>query len=88
MEFVLANGTTWTPPQFGTSRLGPVEIRIDSPAGGGWGKPEHRDPELVLRDVRDGVVGIEAARALYGVELSADRRSVDMKATEQRRRSM
>jgi hypothetical protein len=43
---------------------------------------------LVLRDVRDGLVGVEAARALYGVELSTDRRSVDVTATEQRRRSM
>jgi N-methylhydantoinase B len=88
VEFILADGRAWTPPQFGTGRLGPVEIRIDSPAGGGWGNPAHRDPELVLRDVRDGVVGIEAARTLYGVELSADRRSVDVTATVQRRRSM
>jgi N-methylhydantoinase B len=88
VEFILADGTAWIPPQFGTGRLGPVEIRIDSPAGGGWGNPTHRDPELVLRDVRDGLVGVEAARSLYGVELSADRRSVDVTATEQRRRSI
>ena len=55
IAFIGADGTPWTPPQFGTGRLGPVEIRINSPAGGGWGDPKKRDPDLVLRDVRDGM---------------------------------
>jgi N-methylhydantoinase B len=86
VEFVGTDGISWVPPQFGTGRLGPVEIRIDSPAGGGWGNPKERDPQQVLRDVRDGLVSEAAARALYGVVLSADQRRVDVTATEDIRR--
>jgi hypothetical protein len=42
----------------------------------------------VLRDVRDGFVSEGAARALYGVVLSADRRSVDHAVTRHLRSSM
>ena len=86
--FISADGKAWVPPQFGAGRLGPVEIRIDSPAGGGWGDPRERDPERVLRDVRDGFVSEGAARAFYGVVLSADRRSVDHAVTRHLRSSM
>ena len=88
IAFIGADGNAWVPPQFGAGRLGPVEIRIDSPAGGGWGDPKERDPERVLRDVRDGYVSEGAARAFYGVALSADRRSVDQAATRALRSSM
>ena len=88
IAFIGADGNAWVPPQFGAGRLGPVEIRIDSPAGGGWGDPKERDPERVLRDVRDGYVSEGAARAFYGVALSADRRSVDQAATQHLRSSM
>jgi N-methylhydantoinase B len=86
VEIVGLDGISWVPPQFGTGRLGPVEIRIDSPAGGGWGNPKERDPQQVLRDVRDGLVSEGAARALYGVVLSADQQHVDIAATEDIRR--
>lgn len=81
VRFVFADGTTWVPPQFGTGWLGPVEIQIDSPAGGGWGPPVERDPELVLADVRDGLISADAARRTYGVALTADGRAVDEAAT-------
>ncbi|MFZ1997460.1 MAG: hypothetical protein WAU75_25305, partial [Solirubrobacteraceae bacterium] len=35
--------------------------------GGGVGDPLDRDPELVWRDVRDGVISTEHARDVYGV---------------------
>lgn len=35
--------------------------------GGGFGDPYRREAELVVRDVRDGVVSVDAARDLYGV---------------------
>jgi N-methylhydantoinase B len=35
--------------------------------GGGYGPPRERDPELVLRDVREGKVSAERARDVYGV---------------------
>jgi N-methylhydantoinase B len=38
-------------------------------AGGGYGPPTDRDPELVQRDVREGWVSRERARDIYGVVL-------------------
>ncbi len=35
--------------------------------GGGYGPPEERDPERVLRDVLEGKVSVERAREVYGV---------------------
>ena len=36
------------------------------------GDPATRDPALVARDVRDGLVSAEAARRIYKVALTAD----------------
>lgn len=52
--------------------------------GAGIGDPLMRDPELVRRDVVDGYVTLDAARDIYGVELSADG-AVDAHATTRRR---
>jgi N-methylhydantoinase B len=41
--------------------------RYQTNAGGGWGDPLSRDPERVLRDVRNEYVSREAARTQYGV---------------------
>jgi N-methylhydantoinase B len=38
---------------------------LELPGGGGIGNPRQRDPELVARDVRDGLVSEVAARATY-----------------------
>jgi N-methylhydantoinase B len=48
--------------------------------GGGHGDPRMRDPEAVARDVWNGKVGVEAARALYGVAVDAEGR-LDAAAT-------
>ena len=37
-------------------------VRVVTTGGGGWGDPLEREPELVLRDVIDGKVSLEAAR--------------------------
>lgn len=42
-------------------------LLLELPGGGGMGDPVARDPALVARDVRDGLVSVEAARALYRV---------------------
>ena len=42
------------------------------PGGGGMGDPATRDPALVARDVRDGLVSPAAARDIYKVALAAD----------------
>jgi N-methylhydantoinase B len=38
------------------------------PGGGGMGAPAERDPALVTRDVRDGLVSPANARTLYGAQ--------------------
>jgi N-methylhydantoinase B len=40
--------------------------------GGGMGDPATRDPALVAKDVRDGLVSLEDARAVYCVAIGAD----------------
>jgi N-methylhydantoinase B len=39
---------------------------IEMPGGAGYGDPTARDPALVARDLRDGLISVEAARAGYG----------------------
>jgi N-methylhydantoinase B len=43
---------------------------LHMPGGGGMGDPATRDPMLVARDVRDGVVSVEDALMLYKVAVS------------------
>jgi N-methylhydantoinase B len=74
------NGTH-EPPQYSLQRLPPIRVSLQSPGGGGIGDPRRRDPALVLRDFRDGVISAVAARDLYGVAFAADGRSVDAAAT-------
>jgi len=78
-------GDEFIPPKYGVTRVGPARMVAETPGGGGWGDPFDRDPALVLRDVRDGVVSVVAASRDYGVVLSADGRSVDAAATSARR---
>jgi len=42
------------------------------PGGAGMGDPTARDPALVARDVRNGLVSAENARALYKVMVNGD----------------
>jgi N-methylhydantoinase B len=63
----------------------PSRLRVSSPGGGGYGDPLDRDPENVLRDVRDEVIGARSADEVYGVVLAAGGRSFDAVATEARR---
>lgn len=45
------------------------ECILQIPGGGGYGDPRERERELVLKDVEDGVVSVEAARTIYGVDV-------------------
>ncbi len=45
------------------------EIYYTSSGGGGYGDPLEREPELVLEDVMDEWLSVEAARKYYGVEV-------------------
>lgn len=46
--------------------------RIVFNGGSGWGNPLERDPELVLKDVRDEYVSVEGAARDYGVVITGD----------------
>ncbi len=54
--------------------------------GGGFGPPEERDPQLVLRDVREGKVSAERAREIYRVAVDTETWTVDEKKTAELRR--
>ena len=56
-------------------------ITMLTSAGGGFGDPYDRDPELVAVDVRDGRVSPEAARRDYGVAVDPETGEVDPAAT-------
>ena len=75
------DGPTFVPPKYGVTKLGPARMIADTPGGGGWGDPFTRDPDLVLRDVRDGLVSTEAALQDYRVVITANQQSVDSAAT-------
>ncbi len=64
-----------------TIRKGEV-FRHEVAGAGGWGDPMERDPQAVLKDVRNGFVSQEAARDAYGVVLAGSPLSVDLPATE------
>jgi N-methylhydantoinase B len=47
---------------------------LELPGGAGMGNPADRAPELVARDVRDGLVSSDNARAIYRVAIDRDGR--------------
>ena len=47
-------------------------ILLDLPGGGGYGNSLERDPDLVRRDVKDGLVSVERARKVYYVALTRE----------------
>jgi len=57
----------------------PVEV------GSGYGDPLDRDPELVLRDVRDVVVSARLAAEVYGVVIRGEPIGIDRAATDRLR---
>jgi N-methylhydantoinase B len=61
-------------------------VRVETPAGGGFGSPLERDPERVADDVSNGKVSKAAARDVYGVVVCRGRR--ERAATERQRQSL
>ncbi|MCA3450359.1 MAG: hydantoinase B/oxoprolinase family protein [Rhodobacter sp.] len=59
---------------------------VEMPGGGGYGDPFARDPALVARDVRYGLIEADQAEAEYGVILTAQG-EVNAAATHRRRAS-
>ncbi len=77
----VSDGQTFVPPKYGVRRMGAARMLAHTPGGGGWGNAFEREPELVLRDVRDGVISVEAAANQYGVVIESSGRSIDEIAT-------
>ena len=63
-----ANGTVLRTKGFQVIPKG-RRLLLKLPGGGGMGDPKARDPELVKRDVADGLITAHAARDIYGVEV-------------------
>jgi N-methylhydantoinase B len=61
-------------------------VQVNMNAGGGYGDPLDREPELVLGDVLDGYVSIEGAREDYGVVVRPEELTIDREATEKLRK--
>jgi N-methylhydantoinase B len=71
-----ASGEEHPSVYYGVQKVKPFKLVIEASAGGGWGRPFDRAPAAVLRDVRDGLVSVEKALTVYGVEISEDRKSI------------
>lgn len=62
-------------------------MEIHSMGGAGFGDPFKRDPERVKEDVKNELVSLEAAREVYGVIIDGDTREVDLRATQELRKT-
>jgi N-methylhydantoinase B len=62
-------------------------FRHELPGAGGYGDPLQRDLALVAKDLRDGLVTIEAAARDYGVVAHGDPPQIDATATEALRKA-
>jgi N-methylhydantoinase B len=61
-------------------------LRWEQSCGGGYGEPDAREPEAVLRDWLDEFLSVQDAAAQYGVVIDAAARKVDVEATTALRR--
>ncbi|WP_416414517.1 hydantoinase B/oxoprolinase family protein [Pantoea sp. App145] len=59
------------------------EVLLQTPGGGGWGDPYHRDPQAVKTDVDNQLVSIPEAEQQYGVIITGQQ--IDIAATAARR---
>ena len=60
------------PSRYSDHVLHPGEaFRLETPGGGGLGRPTERDPERVLNDVRNGYVTLARAREIYRVAIDS-----------------
>ena len=63
-------------------------IRMETCGGGGYGPAWERDPERVLRDVREGKVSLSRARECYGVAIDPKHPVIDQEETERLRSAL
>jgi N-methylhydantoinase B len=70
------------PPPYGLLKKTASHLHVASPGGGGVGDPLLREVDKVVRDVRDGLVSQQQARAVYGVVMAAGTKQADKGATD------
>lgn len=58
------------------------EVWIELAGGGGFYPPQERDPEMVLRDLLNGFISLEAAANIYKVKIDPSTMKIDWAATE------
>jgi N-methylhydantoinase B len=67
-------------------------VRVETTGGGGWGDPLEREPELIVRDVIEGKISVEAAFTDYGAVVLGDGEfglyRIDEAATQTRRAAL
>lgn len=61
-------------------------VQVHTNAGGGYGDPLQRKPELVLGDVLDGYVTIQRAADDYGVVIDPQSLALDLEVTQELRK--
>lgn len=76
-----ADGSEEELPNVAQLTLRPGETIVSMcTGGGGYGRPEMRDVQLVAKDVSEGLVSVERARAIYKVDVDATGK-VDVEST-------
>ncbi len=72
-HLIIRGGTAMRLKSKCTVRLQKGDVLVvRTPGGGGYGNPLERSIELVLKDVRDGLVSPEAAHRYYGVTVDPE----------------
>lgn len=85
-DVILSDGSR--PHPKGKYELQPGQtVTLRLPGGGGYFSPQTRDPDLVMHDVRQGRVSLEAARDEYGVVVDNRNWKIDRAATEALRKA-
>ncbi|SJM36698.1 Acetophenone carboxylase delta subunit [Psychrobacter pasteurii] len=82
LEIVHEDGVTDLYKQNTVTQISPGErARNTNPGGGGYGNSFERDIAAVLKDVRERIISIEAAKLEYGVVVDPKTLQVDEKQT-------
>jgi N-methylhydantoinase B len=58
---------------------------VRTPGGGGYGNPQERDPNAVLKDVLNELVSVEAAEQEYSVAIDIRKKSINWNLTRKLR---
>jgi N-methylhydantoinase B len=61
------------------------QVTLELPGGGGFYRPEERDPAQVRADVIDGLISLAQAREVYRTALNPATLEIDAQATEKLR---